>query len=244
MIELYQFPWSPYCLVLQRILEYGQVPHRLVEVSSTDRSKIWKLTRERYYQVPVLKDGRSVLFETDEDSQVLAKYLDVKFRLGLFPREWAGLQRILWRCIEHEVETFTFQLNDVHFREFVPASEHGAYLRHKERKFGRGCVETWARNSLEMQAGLAHRLLPFEQMVCDKAYLLDDRPRFVDFDLWGMLANFLFSGHYKFPSACPRLKRWYARMTSCTNSQPSREKLHSRHQRTPARSRRHSGIRR
>ena len=243
MIELYQFPWSPFCLVQKRILEYGRIPHRVIDVPSTDRSKIWKLTRERYYQVPVLKDGRAVLFETDDDSQILAKYLDLKHRLELFPNQWAGVQRILWRSIEHEVESYTFQLNDIYFRDFVPAEEHGAYVRHKERKFGRGCIEAWAGNSRELQAGLAHSLLPFEQMVCDKPYLLDDRPRFVDFDLWGMLANFLFSGHYRFPSACPRLKRWHARMGSCTIPKPSREKLYSRHKRTPARSRRHSGIR-
>ena len=27
------------------------------------------------------------------------------------------------------------------------------------------------------------------------------RPRFVDFDLFGMLGNFLYSGHYRLPAA-------------------------------------------
>ena len=44
-------------------------------------------------------------------------------------------------------------------------------------------------------------------------FLLDDRPRFVDFDLYGMLANFLYSGHYKLPAVHSRLGRWYERMT-------------------------------
>ena len=111
MIELIQFPWSPYCLVQQRILEFAGVPHKITNVPPGDRSLVWRVTRQRYYQVPVLRDGRSALFETDENSQVIAKYLDAKFSLGLFPRQWAGVQNLLWRHIENDVEGFTFKLN-------------------------------------------------------------------------------------------------------------------------------------
>jgi len=34
----------------------------------------------------------------------------------------------------------------------------------------------------------------------------------VDFDLFGMLENFLFSGHYQLPAAHPRIRVWHARM--------------------------------
>ena len=39
------------------------------------------------------------------------------------------------------------------------------------------------------------------------------RPLFVDFDLWGMLANFLFSGHYRIPSVLPKLRGWNTRLS-------------------------------
>jgi len=55
-------------------------------------------------------------------------------------------------------------------------------------------------------------LIPFEEMLLFKPFLLDERPRFVDFDLYGMLANFLYSGHYRLPAAHTRLKQWYRRM--------------------------------
>jgi len=42
---------------------------------------------------------------------------------------------------------------------------------------------------------------------------LGDEPRFVDFDLFGMLENFLYSGHYKLPKAHSRIKGWHRRMT-------------------------------
>ena len=58
MIELYQFPWSPYCLVQKRILEFSGAPHKIINVPPSDRSLVWRVTKQRYYQVPVLRDGR------------------------------------------------------------------------------------------------------------------------------------------------------------------------------------------
>src|SRR5688572_20898940 len=104
MIELFQFPWSPYCLVQRRILEFSGAPHRLVNLPPGDRSRVWKLTRERYYQLPVLRDGRNVVFETDDNSQVIAKYLDDRLQLGLFPHSFDGIRDILWRYIDNDVE--------------------------------------------------------------------------------------------------------------------------------------------
>lgn len=213
MIELIQFPWSPYCLVQRRILEYAGVPHRLVNIPPNDRSLVWKLTKQRYYQVPILRDGKTVVFETEDNSQVLGKYLDDRFQLNLFPHEFDGIQDLIWRYIDNDVEGITFKLNDAYFEEFVPPSEQLAYRRHKERKFGRHCLEQWRdqENSLRME--LEARLVPFEQMLAHRDYLLDARPRFVDFNLWGILANALYTGHHKLPRAHSRVREWYGRMT-------------------------------
>jgi glutathione S-transferase len=218
MIELIQFPWSPYCIVQRRILEFAGVRFKIVNIPNGDRSLVWRLTRQRYYGVPVIKDGRTVVFETDEDSQVIAKYLDDKFQLGLFPRELDGVQSILWRCIENEIEGAGFKLNDIYWQEFVPSSERLRFLRHKERKFGRGCLDEWRRRQKPLLAELTRRLVPFEQMLLDKDFLLGDRPRFVDFDLSGTLANFLYSGHYQLPAVHTRLKRWYEGMARITSA--------------------------
>lgn len=213
MIELFQVPWSPYCLVQRRILEYGRIPHQLVTVPPSDRSIVWKLTRERYYQVPILRDGRQVLFETGDNTQVLAKYIESKFGLDLFPERWEGLQSLLWRYIENDVEALTFKLNDAHFESFVAPADRLAYRRHKERKFGRGCVEQWRAGHKALISELIGLLGPFEEMLGHRPYLLDDQPRFVDFDLWGMLANYLYSGRYKLPAIHPKIKGWYGRMS-------------------------------
>jgi len=228
MIELIQFPWSPFCIVQRRILEFSGAKFKIRNIPNADRALVWRLTKGRYYGVPIIRDGHTVVFEVDEDSQVIAKYLDSELQLGLFPWRLDGVQSILWRYIENDIEGPCFRLNDIYWKELVPAPEQVAFLRHKERKFGRGCIDQWRRQAKDLLAQLEHRLVPFEEMLMYQPYLLDQRPRFVDFDLFGMLGNFLYSGHYRLPAKHNRLADWYERMAKVKSKSFAREEeLHS-----------------
>jgi glutathione S-transferase len=130
-------------------------------------------------------------------------------KLGLFPANREGVQAILWRHIENEIEGATFRLNDIYYQKNLPAADHLQYLRFKERKFGRGCIEQWRRDQKVWLMKLEAALAPFEQMLAHSEFLLGDRPLFVDFDLFGMLENFLFSGQYALPKSQPNLREWH-----------------------------------
>jgi glutathione S-transferase len=212
MIELIQFPWSPYCIVQRRILEFAGARFRIINIPNQNRSLVWKLTKQRYYGVPIIKDGKTVVFELHDDSQVIAKYLDAKFQLNLFPFELEGVQSLLWRWIENEIEGATFRLNDIYWQEVVPAADQLQFLRFKERKFGRGCLDQWRKQQGEWLKRLEQGLVPFEEMAAYHPFLLGNHPHFVDFDLFGMLGNFLYSRHYKLPSAHNHLQDWHRRM--------------------------------
>jgi glutathione S-transferase len=214
MIELVQFPWSPFCIPQRRILEFSRAPFKIVNLPPQDRALVWKWTKQRYYGVPIIRDGKTVVFEISDDSQVIAKYLNEKFQLGLFPGELRGVQSILWRFIENEVEGATFRLNDTYYQEFVPKPEQLQYLRFKERKFGRGCIDQWRKGRRDWLKKLEQGLVPFEQMLLHHDFLLGDQPRFVDFDLFGMLENFLYSGHYKLPPRHKGIQDWHRRMVA------------------------------
>jgi glutathione S-transferase len=170
--------------------------------------------------------ARPLVFEIDENSQVVGKYLDEKLRLGLFPADWEGIQDILWRYIENDIEGIGFKLNDIYYQEMVPPSDRLRFLRHKERKFGRGCIDQWRQQQDQMLSELARRLIPFERMLAHRSFLLENRPYFVDFDLYGMLADFLYSGHYELPAPHTQLKRWYEQMARIQCPTSEREKLH------------------
>jgi len=212
MIELIQIPWSPFCLVQRRILEFAGAKFKTVNSPSSDRSLVWKLTWEKYYAVPVIRDGAKVIFESGDDTQDIAKYLDAKFKLALFPAEREGEQFILWRYFEHEIEAVGFKLNDIYWREFVAKADQLPFLRHKERKFGRGCLDQWRTQQIDLLQQLEQKLRPCEQMLAHAEFLLGERPLFVDFELFGMVENFLFSGHYPLPKSLPNLRQWHGCM--------------------------------
>lgn len=214
MIELVQFPHSPFCIIQRRILEFSGRPFKIINIPSTDRSLVWRLTKQRYYGVPIIRDGKNVIFEVNDDSQVIAKYLDSKLALGLFPWELEGVQSILWRYIENEIEGPCFKLNDVYYQEHTPTAERLPFLRHKERKFGRGCISQWKAGQKGLLGDLERRLMAFEEMLMYAPFLLGDQPRFVDFDLFGMLENLLYSGHYRLPAKHTCIKAWHRRMAS------------------------------
>jgi glutathione S-transferase len=219
MIELIQFPWSPFCLPQRRILEFSGAPFKIINLPPQDRTLVWKLTRQRYYGVPVIKDGKTVVFEVNDDSQVIAKYLDEKFGLGLFPARLRGVQAILWRYIENEIEGATFRLNDIYYQENAAASDHLQYLRFKERKFGRGCIDQWRKQKKDLLKQLEANLIPFEQMLLHQPFLLGARPYFVDFDLFGMLENFLYSGHYQLPARHKQIQAWHQRLKTLKHTE-------------------------
>jgi glutathione S-transferase len=227
MIELYQLPWSPFCLVQRRILEYAGARFKTINIPTNDRSVIWRVTRQRYYAVPILRDGKMVVFETEDYSQVLAKYLSTKFDLNLFPRAFQGVDRLLWRFIEDEIEGSCFKLNDIYYQENVPKAQWLGFIRHKERKFGRGCLEQWREQQPQLLERLTQQLVPFELMLQERPFLLRAEPHFIDFDLWGMLANFLYTGHYQLPAAHSRIKDWHARLSILKKAAFASEKLHT-----------------
>ena len=209
MIELIQFPFSPFCLPTRRILEFSGAKFKIINVSPQERSLVWRLTQQKYYGVPVIRDGKNIVFDDTDDQQIVAKYLDQKLQLGLFPAEREGVQYLLWRDIENEVEGATFRLNDIYYQENLPAADRLQYLRFKERKFGRGCIDQWRVDQKVWLKKLEAALAPFEQMLAHLEFLLGERPLFVDFDLFGMLENFLFSGHYQLPKSLPNVREWH-----------------------------------
>jgi glutathione S-transferase len=60
-------------------------------------------------------------------------------------------------------------------------------------------------------------------MLMYRPFLLAQRPRFLDFDLYGILANFLYSGHNRLPAAHSHLQQWYQRMTRVQSKSFARE---------------------
>jgi glutathione S-transferase len=212
MLTLIEFPWSPFCIAIRRILQRNRIPYRSRNVSPyRDRSEIIRLTKGRGYTLPCLLDGRRAVVDETDFGQEVARYLDRKFRLGLFPADKEGVQAILARYIENEIEGIGFKVNDSYVIPRLPLVERVNAVRWKERKFGRGCVTQWAADRARLNAQMDAALEPLDAMLAHSLFLLGARPLFVDYDLFGMLGNYLYNGRTRLPRL-KHLTRWHSAM--------------------------------
>ncbi len=212
MITLIQFPWSPFCITVRRILERNRIPHRVRNISpDRDRSVVIRATKGRGYSVPCIVDGKTAVVDLTPFGQEVARYVDRKYQLRLFPRDKEGIQSILAQYIENQLEDVGFRVNDSYVVPTLPLVERVMLVRYKERKFGKGCIQQWTRDRAKLSRQFAKLLEPMDNMLASHSFLLGDRPLFVDYDLYGILENFLYSGKAKLPDL-EHLRRWHKEM--------------------------------
>jgi glutathione S-transferase len=213
-VTLVQHPVSPFCLAVQRLLEGAGAAFTLLEPALWDRRPVIALTDGAYYSIPVLVDAERspavVVYEARDDGQDVARYVDQKYGLGVFPAHLAGLHEILVQYAEGQVEDTGFRLNDAYFLPSLPdVVERTMYVRHKERKFGRGCVQQWLEQAPQLRARLAELLAPLEEMLSRGPFLLGKQPVYADYALHGVLGNYTYSAQNRLPEGLTRLAQWY-----------------------------------
>jgi glutathione S-transferase len=211
---VYQLEHSPYCIPITQALLALRAPFEVKNISNADRREVIELTAGAYYQVPVLVHEDHVVFESAPDTTEVAHYVDRVFAGGrLFPVEFEGLQRILIPYIEDHIEGVTFRLVDPPYLRDIPdIVERSMIRRHKERKFGAGCVEAWERDRGRLTAEAATLLDPFQLMLRHKPFLFGETPVFADFALFGILGNLTYRGYNRLSPDQKDLFGWQERL--------------------------------
>lgn len=213
-IKLYEFAHSPYCIpVAQALTALGQKYER-VAVHPATRTEVIELTKGAYYQVPVLEHGQTVVAESGGDTTDIAAYIDKHFAGGrLFPEPTRGLQALLIRYIENDLEGLTFRLADPFYIETLKDTlTRALVIRHKERKFGKGCVEKWRAEREQLFAEAEQMLMPFESILQHRQWLLAEQPVFADFALYGIIGNMCYNNWNTLPKNLPNLIKWNERL--------------------------------
>ena len=117
--------------------------------------------------------------------------------------------------IENEVEGVTFKLCDIHY---IPAiedlSERTMTIRHKERSFGRDCVETWRAEASVLKTELDRKLERFDRTLRHRPFLLGDVPQYVDYALSGVIGNYTYRGYNELAPDQRALKEWRERLAT------------------------------
>lgn len=213
-VLIYEMAHSPYCIPITRALEALGVEFTRVAVPNHDRRLVIEASGGASYQVPLLvHDGRAVM-ESSATSLEIARYVDRTWGGGrLFPADWAGIHETVVEFIEDCVEGVSFKLVDPHYlAELEDPVARVMIIRHKERKFGPGCVDEWARNAPALRAELEQLLGRFDQRLQAEPFLFGDQPVFADFALWGIIGNFTYKGFHTLPDPLQALQRWWRRM--------------------------------
>ncbi len=213
-LTIYELEYSPFCIPITAALRASGRQFERREIPNWDRSELLLLTDGAYYQVPVLVHRDRVIYESSAESEDVARYVDRHFAGGqLFPERLDGLQQIVLEFLSDDVELHTFRLQDPYLLDRIadPVAR-GLFLRHKERKFGRGCVEQWRRDAADIRAQADRLLSRLETTLRHSAFLFGDAPVYADFLLYGVLGNLTYRGNHSLNAEQEALANFVSRL--------------------------------
>lgn len=213
-LTVYEMAHSPYCIPITTALGACGVEFATREIPNWDRRELLRLTDGAYYQVPLLEHDGRLIFESGPDTLDVARYVDATFAGGrLFPSSLDGMQTIVVAHIENEIESRTFKLVDIHYvSSIADVAERGMVVRHKERRFGRGCLAQWSAEAGKIRAEADALLARFESTLRHSPFIFGDAPVYADFALFGILGNLTFRGWNHLSAEQSALAAWRERL--------------------------------
>lgn len=188
-MKLFKFAYSPYARKVQAVLDLAGIAYEAIEVPYGDRSELIAVTGG-YLQVPVLvNDAGKVITESRSICQEL---LSGPVAALLTP---SPLEGPIWAYADF----CDGPLEDVLFRIATPdlvrlketAQERALFVYIKERKFGSGCVERWARERESLLAQGRALIEPSLRTLEQQPFLFGQNPTLADAALYGNLALLL-----------------------------------------------------
>ena len=165
---------------------------------------------------PLLQHGERLVFENGGDTQDVAQYVDRTWYGGrLFPEGIEAAHHCVIEFLENEVEARTFKLVDIHWIPTISdVANRGMVVRHKERKFGRGCVESWRRDAAVIRAELDRLLVRFETMLRHQPFIFGTTPVYADFLFFGVLGSLTFQDWNRLSPEQGTIVAWRERLAA------------------------------
>ena len=189
-LKLYQFPHSPYCIPISLILKNAGIEFEDILVDYADRGLVARVTNGAYYQVPVITNEEEIIFESSDTSIDVAHYVDGLIQHDLFPKAISGIHEIVVAHIENELEGVGFKTVDPEYTDQIEdIGDRTMAIRHKERRFGRGCVEEWRANKETLLADFYTGVDAFKNRLELKSFLFGETPVYADYALYGVIGN-------------------------------------------------------
>jgi glutathione S-transferase len=186
-MKLYRFRYSPYARKVQCVLELLGVRHDVIEASYRDRDELATLTGG-YIYVPVLvdDDGKVHVESRDILAHVLSKH-DGARGTKLVPSPWEGPIWAYQDFCDGPLEDPMFKIASPAVRDAWPtAGERALYVLIKERRYGAGCVDAWAKERDQLVAKARVLLAPTLRTLAQRPFLFGETPTLADAALYGL----------------------------------------------------------
>jgi glutathione S-transferase len=212
-MRLFQFAYSPYAAKVRKCLELKGLAHELVEVPYLDRQKVAELTGG-IIMLPVLADGATIVC----DSPRITEYLDQRYAPSLRPAPLVAAASVFEGWADQVLEDVAFRLASPVVEPRIAALNGGRedaramYRFVKERKFGSGCIDQWARSAGELTERLRGLLAPLGRTLEGQPFLLGARATLADAAVYGNLYMLEWATPGWVKANVPALADWYARV--------------------------------
>jgi glutathione S-transferase len=185
-MKLFRFDYSPYARKVQTLLDLLGRPTQLVDVPYSDRTELATLTGG-YIHVPVLlEDDGNVI----TDSRRICQHL-LRGEAGraLVPPPLEGPIWAYSDWCDSQLEDIVFRIASPSVRDrWASVSDRALYTLVKERKFGPGCVDAWARDHDQLIERANALLEPTARTLAQQPFVFGATPTLADAALYGEFA--------------------------------------------------------
>ena len=214
-MTLVQHPVSPFCIAIRACWKRPAPPSPSTTRQLWDRRPVIALTDGAYSSIPVLVDADRapavVVYEPEEAGQDIARYVDARYGLGVFPDSLAGLHDIVVQYVEAQIEDVGFRLNDVYF---LPACRTWSSARctsaTRSASSDRAASTSGARRPRRCGPAWGRCWPRWTRCSGAPRTCSAQRPVYADYILYGVLGNYLFTGDNRLPAGLTNLARWHA----------------------------------
>jgi glutathione S-transferase len=201
MLTFFQYPFSHWCVKVQKIMDYKGVKYRTVTVGYHDKRELIKATGQDY--VPALVNGNEVITYAQ-----IPDYLETMMPTPtIYPNNTKGVSKAIENWAHYRLEEVVWRYAVPDFpKTFKDDLERWVFIEIQELK--RGPLELVKQRRHSLKADMDDHLQIVEDMLSEHRYLLDEKPSLADFAVFGAVNPLPYSGN-KFPEEFVKLRAWF-----------------------------------
>ena len=208
--KLYQFLTSPFCAKVRKVLDFKDVDYEIVEVDYLERKELLIASAQLRVPVLALASGETIL----ESARIVRRLEELYPEPTVLPSSWSGMHQVLADYIDTRLEHALFGASipdKVAFFRRQGRDREALWRMVRDGKYGAGFVDQMITEHAAQQSRAHQALLPFEQALSDRAFLLG-RIGLADFALYGQLYSLAFTGELKLSAELRNLRMFFGRM--------------------------------